>query len=351
MRATADPSNRFAQPLDAAGVGLVALTVGWAMLVSGSSGGSALPFVSLIIAVTLGVGLARWLEARLIRSVPFLVVCGAGGFFVLAWLGSDRWGDPLGYANASAALAVEAMVAALMLVMSPSPLPVRFVGILGALLFGATPFILDARTAGFLVAAIALAFGVGWVMRWPRRGVAVAAGLMLVTLLSSIGLGVTGAGKPGSVTARVIDTSLTEARLALWHDALDIVSEHPITGVGWGGFATTSPIARSDEDRRYAHNEFLQVAAESGILGGLLVVLLFAWAFARIYVGSGPDPMAVLGAIALAAVGISASVDYVLRFPTVGVTAAVLVGAAQAGRIATTPRTRTYESAEFGVPA
>ena len=161
-------------------------------------------------------------------------------------------------------------------------------------------------------------------------------------------LGVSGAGEPGSLTARVVDTSLTEARLALWHDALEIVADHPITGVGWGGFATTSPIARSDEDLRYTHNEFLQVTAESGVLGGLLVVPIFAWGFARIYVGAGADPMAVLGAIALAAMVISASVDYVLRFPAVGVTTALLVGAAQAGRIVTE---RTRESAELQIPA
>lgn len=351
MRAAADPLNRFARPLDAAGVGLVALTVAWAMLVSGSSGGSALPFVSLIIAVTVGIGLARWLEARLIRSVPFLVVCGAGGFFVLAWLGSDRWGDPLGYTNASAGLAVQAMIAALMLAVPASPLLIRIVGVIGVLLFGMTPFILDARTSAFLVLAIVLASGVGWALRWPRRWIAVAAILLLVTLATTIGLGLSGSGKPGSITARVVDASLTQARVDLWHDALDIVSDHPTMGVGWGGFATTSPIARSDDDRRYAHNEFLQVAAESGIPGALLVVLVFAWGFARIYVASSPDAMALLGAIALAAVGVSASVDYVLRFPAVGVTAAILVGAAQAGRLTSSTRKRTFQPVRSEIPA
>jgi O-antigen ligase len=348
MRATTDPSSRLARRLDAIGFALGAVTIAWAIVVSGAAGGSARPFVSLVVAAGVGIVLARGLERRLIRSVPLLVVCGVGGSFLLDRLGSGQWGDPLGYANASAALAVGAMVAALMLIVPPSPLPLRVVGVLGALAFGATPFILGARTAGSLVVVIALAFGVGWVMRWPRRGVVVAAILALIVLGATVALGVSGAGEPGSITARVVDTSLTEARLALWHDALEIVADHPITGVGWGGFATTSLIARADEDLRYTHNEFLQVTAESGILGGLLVVLIFAWGFARIYVGAGPDPMAVLGAIALAAMGISASVDYVLRFPAVGLTTALLVGAAQAGRRVTE---RTRELAELQVPA
>ena len=90
------------------------------------------------------------------------------------------------------------------------------------------------------------------------------------------------------------------------------------------------------------------MTAESGILGGLLVVMILAWGFARIYVGAGSDPMAVLGAIALAAMGILASVDYVLRFPAVGMTTAVLVGAAQAGNIVTA---RTRRLAESRLPA
>jgi O-antigen ligase len=351
MRAAADPLHRLARPLDLTGIGLVAVTVGWAMLVSGTSGGSARPFVWLVIGATVGLGLSRWLEGHLIRSVPLLVVGGAGAFFVLAWLESGRWGDPLGYANASAALSVEAMVAALMLLVGTSPLAIRIVGMLGVLVFGATPFVLDARTAAFLVVVIALSFGVSQALRWPRRGIAVAAIVLLLALVTTIGLGASGAGEPGSITARVVDTSLTEARVALWHDALDIVADHPITGVGWGGFATTSPIARSDEDLRHAHHEFLQVAAESGIPGGLLLVLLFACAFARIYVASSPDATAVLGAIALAAVGVSASVDYVLRFPAVGMTAAFLVGAAQAGQLVATARRGTRRSAEFEVPA
>jgi hypothetical protein len=46
--------------------------------------------------------------------------------------------------------------------------------------------------------------------------------------------------------------------------------------------------------------------------------------------------------------GISASVDYVLRFPAVGLTTALLVGAAQAVRRVTE---RTRELAELQFPA
>lgn len=340
----AEPSNGPTRALDAIGIGLAIGTIAWAIVVSRAADGSAAPMVGILIATTVAIALARWLEDRVRCSVAFLVLVGAVGWFGAAWLESGRWGDPLGYTNASAALAVQAMIAGLILVVLASSIWIRVAGALGVVLFGATPFILDARTAAFLVIVTLLASGLGMALRWRRRGVVVAGMSLLLVLAATIGLAVSGSGRSGSVPDRIVDASLTEARLDLWRDAIDIVSDHPILGVGWGGFATTSPIARSDEDRRFAHNEFLQVGAEAGILGALLVVLIFTWGFIRIFVAPSPDAMAWLGAIALAAVGVSASVDYVLRFPAVGLAAALLVGGAQVGRVVTATGPRTLRS-------
>jgi hypothetical protein len=52
------------------------------------------------------------------------------------------------------------------------------------------------------------------------------------------------------------------------------------------------------------------------------------WGFASLGATAVPDLVSVLGAVALAALGIHASVDYVLHFPAVPVTASALVGAA-----------------------
>lgn len=54
-------------------------------------------------------------------------------------------------------------------------------------------------------------------------------------------------------------------RLNYWHDALRIIFAHPLVGVGLGNF--NLPYAR------YAHNSYLQIWAEMGILG----IISFLW--------------------------------------------------------------------------
>jgi hypothetical protein len=70
----------------------------------------------------------------------------------------------------------------------------------------------------------------------------------------------------------------------------------------------------------------LQVASETGIPGVILVVSLFIWGFARLYIAD-PSPGSALAAAALAAAGMSASVDYVFHFAAVPIATAVLLGA------------------------
>ena len=87
--------------------------------------------------------------------------------------------------------------------------------------------------------------------------------------------------------------------------------------VGPGTFAQVDRTARRDADVRWAHNEFLQEGVELGWAGFALLVLLFGWGFARLWVLPAPDIVVALGAASLAALGIHASVDYVLHFPAV----------------------------------
>ncbi len=58
-------------------------------------------------------------------------------------------------------------------------------------------------------------------------------------------------------------------RVAIWRDTLGIVRDFPVSGVGAGNFATAMRVYQSG-DRTYfwneAHNEYLQVAAEGGLL-------------------------------------------------------------------------------------
>jgi hypothetical protein len=58
-------------------------------------------------------------------------------------------------------------------------------------------------------------------------------------------------------------------------------------------------------------------------------VLLFLWAFARLWLHPTPDAYVVLGAVSLAVLGIAACATHVLHVPLVPILTGALVGSAQ----------------------
>jgi hypothetical protein len=81
-----------------------------------------------------------------------------------------------------------------------------------------------------------------------------------------------------------------------------------------------------DRDTVYAHNEFLEQAAELGWADFVLVVLLLLWVFVRLAVVPEADAVTALAAVAFAGTSIHASLDYVWHFPSILLVAAALVG-------------------------
>ena len=71
-------------------------------------------------------------------------------------------------------------------------------------------------------------------------------------------------------------SSLNFSRLEIWRDTLRMAADHLILGVGPGGFDTSFPRYHvSTNPVPHAHDQFLNVLAETGLLG--LVALLFLW--------------------------------------------------------------------------
>lgn len=127
---------------------------------------------------------------------------------------------------------------------------------------------------GLIALACVMGAGVVFGGRWRRWAV-------LFLLIGSLGtLGYFVALAPASSTARVTSAD-TSGRSDLWRIALRMIDAHPIAGIGSGNFQNTevhylgSPGAIHSaalivDDPHVAHNIYLQLFAELGIVGLLI---------------------------------------------------------------------------------
>ncbi|MDP1845652.1 MAG: O-antigen ligase family protein [Candidatus Moranbacteria bacterium] len=63
-------------------------------------------------------------------------------------------------------------------------------------------------------------------------------------------------------------------RMKNWEEAVEIIKDHPLIGVGLGNYAAEIEPTIGERSSIYAHNLFLDIAAETGILNGLIFLLL-----------------------------------------------------------------------------
>lgn len=157
---------------------------------------------------------------------------------------------------------------------------------------------------------------------WPRAAIAASAVVFVAVLATTIALGSTYREEREAV--RVVP----EDRVALWHAALEILSERP-AGVGPGRFDDVPPRFLPEADVRWAEHDVLQQGAELGWAGLILTVLLFLWGFARLWLHPAPDAYVALGAAALVVLGIAACATHVLHVSLVPIVTGALIGSAQ----------------------
>lgn len=384
LRRSASPELRA--PLAAGG-----LLAAWMVIraVPGGSPAAAIRAALLLLGLATVIVLCR----RLDRSGKRLVLAGllGVGVFVslVGWAGVvwrlEPWALPseglwraastLTYANATSAVLVPLLLVALALLSRrPRSLPLALV--LAVLLTGVAATLSRAAALALLVGLGVLLLAGGWVVlralvvpligatvaflglvpslpasAEPRPGVAVAA---LVG-----GMGITaalvrrrGSGRTALVLALLLAAvlvvgsgSIREAGLRVWDgranldspnrsrgalEALRVAAEHPVTGVGTGSVVVQTTDRRGRlQVQQYIHNEYLQLLAELGAIGAVLLAALLA-GVARLLWRSRPLGSAtalwagVLAACAAAAV--HAGFDFVWHVPAVPLTLAVLIG-------------------------
>jgi O-antigen ligase len=182
--------------------------------------------------------------------------------------------------------------------------------ILGAVTLGPmllALFILQARGAWFALLG-GLVVGAAIYRRWF---VPVLPLLALAVLFANQQLGGASAlsdvifGKIGTVTGGTL-----QERVGMWSQAVELLRAHPLTGIGMGAYEFVAPYAPPYSPQApgmvfpHAHNVFLQVTLDTGIVGlfGFVGVLALAfWEAGRAHTRkiASPLPLAVLASLAV----------------------------------------------------
>jgi O-antigen ligase len=113
--------------------------------------------------------------------------------------------------------------------------------------------------------------------RWNLLGVGGVAAA--VALAAAIGL--------DSVLERFVDieSDLVSGRLPIWQAALAMFFDYPLIGSGWGTFRALLPSYRFEPNGFYythAHNDYLEILAEGGIIGFAIAAVLVFLFFRRL---------------------------------------------------------------------
>ena len=313
--------------LELVGVALLAVAVVWILLVGFWLDADPWPLVGTLTASVAALLLADRASQRTELAVPLGLAMLP--LVVAVVTGRSLLGDgALGYSNASGALYLVAAAAAVMVGLRAANVRGRRAAAVLAAFWVALVLLIDAHTATIfagLLVVVLLVRSAGA----ARRAVVAGGGATLLTLAIVIALGL------GYVIwlrtdllFRVVDSTLGQVRVALWHEALEQIAAQPLIGVGPGQYRADS--VALDQWAAEVHNELLQVTAETGLIGGGLVIALLAWVFLRL-LAAPHDGSALPAALALAGVAVQANIDYTWHFPLVPVAGAALVGAA-AGR-------------------
>ena len=164
--------------------------------------------------------------------------------------------------------------------------------------------------------------------RWTLGRWVIPAAVAVVLLVSTVSVVRAGLGERTLPTVFQYD-SRAQSKTAVWPETVRMIRHHAVVGVGRGGFRDAYPRFNSttvSHSRSYAENEYLQVLAELGLIGGslLLLTVVLTWAVALARWKGDPS---IAGALAaLLAVGVHSYVDFGLEFAGVGLPFAMLLG-------------------------
>ncbi|WP_051740956.1 O-antigen ligase family protein [Streptomyces xylophagus] len=319
---------------DAAGVVVLGACAAWSLITAAMHDGRPEGVLLAVLAVSAGYASGR-ISGALVPVAAPCVVALAGLGLALAeprLAPGPQFTVPLGHAGATAALLTLAVGSACCATWAASTPALRLASGLLAAGITVTSAVLGSITGFAMCTAVLLcSLAAG---RMEHRGLGVA-GLGLATAL------VTGAtwAVAGNVLPEGLTTSLegrlTPHRVQLWQDALHMAHQDSALGVGPGRFGELSSAAAEAllPDGK-PHSAPLQMAAEQGVVGVLLLAAAFGWVLHALWRTPRSTPIALTAGVALTGLALIASVGNALSFTSVSVGAGFLAGLATARPLA-----------------
>jgi hypothetical protein len=308
--------------VDVVGLVLLLLLVGWVWWASAQQEADAGPLVWLLAGIGLVAILARWATFFHATIPPALLALGIAIYAITT--GDDlphRLGPGGGSVEAAGALFATATGAAAMVTLRLAPFWPRLAfGLLTVSLFSLTLItgsLIATAFAGVVLLATVAFLGMGmkeprWVVVWPAL-VAVLLLLGSISYALLVPVGEEGLLRPAP--------DLHER----WSTAVDVASDAPLYGVGRGEVGRAA-IDLADQPG-WARHEPLQLAAETGVIGGVLLLTLLGWALVWMAQPGWRRGSSIAGAV-LAGSIVHACFVPIWHVPVVPLTLAALAGMA-----------------------
>ncbi|MFJ8110948.1 O-antigen ligase family protein [Streptomyces sp. NPDC096132] len=335
--AGADADGERRNVSDAAGVAVLGACAVWSLVTAAVHGGRPEGVLLAVLAVAAGYAAGRIGGVLLPVAAP-----GAAALTGLVMTVAvprlapgPEIAAPLGHAGATAAvLTLSAGAACCAARATPVPLLRLALTLLacGVVVAGA---VLGSTTAVVTCGAVLLCSLVAGRMR--HRGPALGALALATALVTGLTWAVAANALPAGLAASLED-QLTHRRVDLWRDALRLARGDTGLGVGPGRFGELSATAaQSTLSDGKPHSAPLQLAAEQGVVGVLLLAAAFCWVLFALWRAPRPTPVVLTAGATLTAVAALAAVGNALSFTTVSVGAGLLAGLATARPLADEP--------------
>lgn len=323
-----------------AGVAILGACAAWSLITATARDGRPEGVLLAVLAVAAGHAVGRIFGALLPVAAPCAAaLAGAALTVAVPHLApGSRITAPLGHAGATAALLALSAGAACCGAWASGVPAVRLALRLLAAGVAVTAAVLGS-VAGCLACTAVLLCSLA-AGRVRGRGAAIAGLGLAAALVTGLTWAVAERIVPDGLAAS-LEGRLTSHRVRLWGDALELLRQDALLGVGPGRFGDLSATAvQASPPEGRPHSAAWQQAAEQGIVGVALLGAAFGWVLYALWRSPRPTPVALTAGVALTGLAAVAAVGNALSFTAVTVGAGLLAGLATARPLAEEPSAR-----------